>query len=379
MPFAVGSSQHADARTAIGETISQLLNSVGTAPQVAAMFVSGAHVRHMDMLLASVTELLAPQCLLGASACGVVAGGREFEEVPAVSVWAGNAKGSFCLRRIEVTRNSDGSLTASDLEPDGAHTAVLLADPYSFPPDVALVDWADRHPEVMVIGGMASLGNGPDGERVACGDVAHRSGASVLLVSGDTEVQPLVSQGCRPIGQPLTVTESNGNRIDTLGNRSPLDRLREIAEQLDDGDRKLLSQGVFMGRVIDEHHSDFGPGDFLIRSVMGGDRESGALIITDEAPVGSTVQFHLRDANSARDDLTKLLADAKPADGALLFTCNGRGRKLYGYPDVDAKTIATSIDSTAIAGMFSAGEIGPIGGRSAIHSFTASAALFRDR
>lgn len=379
MPFAVGSSQHADASTAIGEAISQLLNTVGPAPEVAAMFVSGAHVRQMEMLLASLTELLKPQCLLGSSACGIVAGSREFEDVPAVSVWAGNSAGSFSLRRIEVTRSSDGTLTASDLDPDDAHTAVLLADPYSFPPDLALVGWAEQHPDLMVIGGMASLGNGPGGERVACGDVAHRSGASVLLVSGDTEVQPLVSQGCRPIGQPLTVTASDGNRIDSLGNRSPLDRLREIAEQLDDGDRKLLSQGVLLGRVIDEHHSDFGPGDFLIRSVMGGDRESGALIITDEAPVGSTVQFHLRDATSARDDLEKLLADTQPADGALVFTCNGRGRKLYGYPDLDAKTIAASIDSTAVAGMFSAGEIGPVGGRSAIHSFTASAALFRDR
>ena len=112
-----------------------------------------------------------------------------------------------------------------------------------------------------------------------------------------------------------------------------------------------------------------------MRNVLGGDRDAGAIAVGDEVHVGDTVQFQVRDAESADEDL-RLLLDDHTADGALVFTCNGRGRRLFGVPDHDAEVVVRSIDSTAVAGMFCAGEIGPVGHRSFLHGFTASIALF---
>jgi small ligand-binding sensory domain FIST len=60
-----------------------------------------------------------------------------------------------------------------------------------------------------------------------------------------------------------------------------------------------------------------------------------------------------------------------------VFTCNGRGTRLFGAPGHDAEAIDAVVRSGAVAGMFCAGEIGPVGGRSFVHGFTASVVLFR--
>ena len=105
-----------------------------------------------------------------------------------------------------------------------------------------------------------------------------------------------------------------------------------------------------------------GRGDFLVRNVIGADRASGAIAIGDVVPVGSTVQFHVRDAASADEDLHSLLAGVR-GDGALVFTCNGRGTRLFGRPDHDAEARRRRGRPGPSAGMFCAGEIGPVGRR----------------
>src|SRR5205823_10375496 len=125
----------------------------------------------------------------------------------------------------------------------------------------------------------------------------------------------------------------------------------------------------------DEHKPEFHRGDFLIRNIIGADQESGAIKVGDVIEVGTTVQFHLRDAEAADEELRSLLS-GQEADGALLFTCNGRGSRLFGVPDHDASVLAEALDGAPAAGFFAAGELGPIGGRNFLHGFTASVALF---
>jgi small ligand-binding sensory domain FIST len=189
-------------------------------------------------------------------------------------------------------------------------------------------------------------------------------------------VSTIVSQGCRPVGQPFTVTRAEGQLLQELGGRSALTRLQELANGLTPEDRQLLSQGVHLGRVIDEHKLDFERGDFLIRGVVGADPSSGSLAIGDELEVGATVQFQVRDAASADDDLRALLT-GQDAEAALVFTCNGRGARLFGSPDHDASVVSELTGTAALAGMFCAGELGPVGGRTFLHGFTASMALFQ--
>lgn len=143
----------------------------------------------------------------------------------------------------------------------------------------------------------------------------------------------------------------------------------------DDDERDLMRRGLHIGLVVDEHRGSFGLGDFIIRAVIGADRSSGAVAIGDSPEVGTTVQFHVRDARTASAELAALVQPLR-AESALVFTCNGRGSHLFGRSGHDAEHLADGLDTTVLGGMFCAGEMGPIGGRHFLHGFTASALLF---
>jgi len=259
----------------------------------------------------------------------------------------------------------------------------MICDPFSFPADGLLAHLNEHVPGAVVMGGMASGGLRSRQTRLFLdGRVLSRGAVGAHLPR--VEVHPLVAQGCRPVGNPYIITRADGNVIHELGGRQPLARLRELAAMLPGRDQELLAQGVHLGVVIDEYRAEPGQGDFLIRGVVGADPESGAMVVGDEIQVGRTVQFHVRDADSADQDLRRALdresaalGGRRPA-GALLFTCNGRGSRLFSEPDHDAGLIAKMLGEIPVAGFFCAGELGPVGRRNFLHTFTASIALFPD-
>ena len=140
----------------------------------------------------------------------------------------------------------------------------------------------------------------------------------------------------------------------------------------------IEDNGLFVGRLIDERVADPGPGDFLVRAVVGVDRANGAVAVDDQVPLGSTVRFHVRDAVTADQELGTLLRGRR-ATAALMFTCNGRGSRLFDGVDHDAGVLGQAVGPVPLGGFFAGGEFGPIGGTNFVHSFTASIALFRDR
>jgi small ligand-binding sensory domain FIST len=221
---------------------------------------------------------------------------------------------------------------------------------------------------------MASAAAGPGGNRLVIGTRVLTHGAVGAFLGPSVDVATIVSQGCRPVGSPYVVTSSERNIVYELAGRPALERLQELARSLPDDERKLLSAGLHFGRVIDERRSEFHRGDFLIRNVLGGDAQTGAIAVGDVVDVGATGQFQVRDAAAADEDLRELLAGAH-GDAALLFTCNGRGTRLFGVPDHDATVVAEAVPRATVAGMSCAGELGPVGKRNFLHGFTASVVL----
>jgi small ligand-binding sensory domain FIST len=377
VPFAAALSEHPLTVEATAEVIGEVLDRVGPRPDLAALFVTAAHVSHLGEIVRTVEAVLAPAALVGTTAVSVLARAREVEEQPAIALWAGTP-GPVEAVRLAVVRGIDGALLTG-LEPGRvaeAGTLVLLADPLSFPVDDVVDVLAREAPHLTVIGGMASAGLAPGANRFVLDGDVHADGAVGVLVPPDRAVTTVVSQGCRPIGDPFVVTRAEGNVIAEIGGTPALVRLDQLFAGLGERDRELVQQGLHIGRVVDEHQADFGRGDFLVRNVIGADRSTGAIAIGDVVPVGATVQFHVRDAASADEDLHGLLSGVR-GDGALVFTCNGRGTRLFGRPDHDAELVAAVVGGAA-AGMFCAGEIGPVGRRSFVHGFTASLAIFRD-
>jgi small ligand-binding sensory domain FIST len=229
---------------------------------------------------------------------------------------------------------------------------------------------------------MASAGRSVGENIVLRNDRAYRSGMVGVSFSGPVSVQTVVSQGCRPIGRPMVITKSHDNVIEQLGGKPALDVLRQMVGELDDEDKRHLSNGLFLGRAISEYREAWGRGDFLVRNVIGVDEKSGAVGIADYVRPGQTVQFHARDAQTAGEDLTLMLETQKsgPAPaGGLLFSCNGRGSRLFDQPSHDLSAANSHMPATPIAGFFAAGELGPVGGKNFVHGHTASFALFNDR
>jgi small ligand-binding sensory domain FIST len=384
--FASALSEHPDPAEATGEVIGAALDQLGTEPDVAAVFASPQHRDVFGDMAAAITRMLRPGVLVGTTAVAVLGGSREVEDAPAIGLWAGRLAARPRPVRLQATRTASGivlqGLSATTFEAGDA--LLLLADPFSLPVDAIIdalsafeVAEASEALSVPVVGGMASAANAPGGNRLVVDDEVMSGGGVGLVLPGGVATSTVVSQGCRPVGDPMIVTRAEGNLVMEIAGRPALDRLDDLVHAADDEERSLLASGLQIGIAIDEHRATFERGDFLVRSVVGADRRQRALAVGDRVEVGTTVQFQVRDAVAADEDLRAMLADAT-GDAALVFTCNGRGRRLFGEPDHDARVVHDTLGAPALAGMFCAGEFGPIGGRSFVHGFTASVLVFRD-
>jgi small ligand-binding sensory domain FIST len=385
MPFAAAMSTAESTAQALSE-IGSAGEKLGVPPDLAVVFFSAHHADAAATIAKELQQRLHPRGLIGCIGEAIIGAGREIEHAPALSLWLGhwNGRAEIAPFHLVPQQSPDGLslLGAPDQlvegNADGA-TLLVFGDPFTFPAAEIFLPQINRDsPSVRVFGGMASGMSGPGETPLILGSEVHMLGAVGVLVRGDVSVRAVVSQGCRPIGKPFVVTKAQDHHVLELGGKPPLEQLRRVFEDLPAHDRELFQRGPHVGLVVNEYLPSFGRGDFLVRNVYAIDRASGAMTITDRARVGQTVQFHVRDAESADDDLRSLLRAqrAKPAHGALIFTCNGRGTRLFSAPNHDASAIQDELGPVPVAGLFAAGELGPIGGRNFLHGFTASVVLF---
>jgi small ligand-binding sensory domain FIST len=374
--YASALSQHPDPARAAAEVTAEVLDRLGPTPALAVVFVTQPHREAVNVIGDVVRSVLRPVTLLGAAAVAVLGPGREVEEAPGVSLFAARLSSPAVPVRLcaEGTRNG-WHISGFPSDIAGARSLLLVADPFTFPVDALLGALERDQPSLALVGGMASAANRPGDNRLLVDDAWYTDGAVGVLLAEDVSPQVVVSQGCRPIGRPYIVTRADGHVIYELAGRPALERLLATLEHLQPAERQLAEQGLHCGVVIDETKVEFERGDFLIRGVLGVDRAAGAVAVGDTVPVGSTVQFQVRDATTADEDLHAALS-GRAARAALVFTCNGRGRRLFVTPDHDATVVADLLGTSALAGMFCAGELGPVGGRNAVHGFTASVAIF---
>lgn len=371
-------SQHPLAASAVGEVAGELLERLGgERPDLVVCFTSPHHVGTFEDLTGVLRQVLEPDVLIGCTAVSVIGGEHEVEDGPAIAAWAARFDDATITPvTLELVDTADGpAVVGWPDDPVDDRTLLLLADPFTFPVDGLLRRLNEDGRALQVLGGLASSARGPGGNRLVLDDRVRTDGAVGVLLDADVDVRTVVSQGCRPVGSPFTVTRAEGSLVYELGGRSALERLRELAAAATDEERMLMQRGLHVGLVVDEHKTDFARGDFLVRNLLGAQDTTGAIAVGDSVAVGRTLQFHVRDASAADEDLRALLAGVDARAG-LLFTCNGRGRNLFGVPDHDAGLVERLLGPIPLAGAFCAGEIGPVGGQNFLHGFTASLALF---
>jgi small ligand-binding sensory domain FIST len=353
----------------------------GAEADLALVFASGAHLADPEAMLAAVQAELAPAALVGCGAGGVLGGGRELEGGTGVAVWAAVLDGGEARAFHATVRREDDVGVLEGMPEIGPGAVIMLSDPYSFPTDAVLDGIAEAAPGVPVLGGLSS-GRSPLGAAALFADDRVLEEGAVGVCLDGVELLPCVSQGAAPLGREMTVTAAEDNVIYELAGRPAVQAIEETVAEMPLEERALVATGLLIGIVIDGGKPEYEQGDFLVRGVTGADPESGAITVGAVVTPGEVVRLHARDARSADDDLRRELrlrataiGGQRPA-GALVFSCNGRGRGMFGARDHDAALVQRELGGVPAAGFFAAGEIGPVGGRSFLHGFTATLAVF---
>lgn len=355
-------------------------------PDLLLAFVSSRYPEPDSLLIALLQHQFSDSLVLGCDAGGILGGGRELEQQPGVTLVAARLPG------VELT---PFQLELSDLpDPDAPQEAweqllgcparrmpqfLLLVDPFSFDPEPLLTGLDSSYPESAKLGALASGAEQGRTHALYLNNAVYRSGAVGVALDGNLRLDTVVAQGCRPIGQPLFVTAVDHNRILTLDGQSPLEVLQNLYQSLPVADQALFRSHLVIGLALHEG-SRYRQGDFLVRNLIGIDRDSSALAVNALPARNSVVQFQVRDARAAAEELDLLLARAAVGpspSGALLFSCLGRGQSLYGEPDYDSRVFARHFGPVPLGGFFGNGEIGPLHGATFLHGFTSAFGLFR--
>ena len=378
--FGDGLATGTDLRVAAEQATASAVAGLSGRPDLVCVFVCSEDPDEVAAVGGQVAAASGARVLVGCSAGGVLAGGRGVEGTLAVSVFAAVLPGTR-LRpfHLEVLPVDPGAAVVGLPEHDGDEVALLLADPYSFPADGFVVRADAVLPGLAVVGGLAHGPRGAGSTRLLLDGRAVDRGAVGVLLRG-ASARTVVSQGCRPVGPAMTVTAAEGNVVRGLAGQPALTKVEQLLGDLPPADQALASAGLSLGIAMAEAVEDH---DFLVRGIFGVD--GTGLVVGDVVTVGQTVRLQVRDADAADADLRAHLAafrreDPHPAGGALLFSCNGRGARLfgpgYGGADHDPALVRSALALDGVAGFFAGGELGPVGGRNHLHGFSASLLAF---
>lgn len=393
MEWATAISRKTSFEEAVLECAGRVRAELGSGAVTAAfVFVTPHFAEYYGELYETLDAALAPQTLLGCSAGGVIGGGEEIEQSPAVTLVAARLP-DVVVRPFHL----QDSLPDPDGPPDAWEALVgvapadepkfvLLADPFSTRSEALLAGLDFAFPGAAKIGGLASGASSPGLNALFLDDKVYTQGVVGASFTGDLVVDTVVAQGCRPVGELMQVTACDGNILRELEGRPALEVLQELFSTMDEEERRLAGTSLFMGVLMDEFAEDGKVGDFLVRNLIGIDPNSGAIGVGERLQEGMRVRFHLRDAKTSAEDLHAMLTgyeDTLPRrqdlSGALLFSCLGRGEHLYGEPNFDTNVFKQHLGDLPVGGFFCNGEIGPVGGETFLHGYTSSFGLFRPR
>ena len=383
--FGDGLAVDADLLVAACRAATQALSALdGQRPDLSMAFVCGGEPEIAGEALLLAGGVAGATATIGCSAPGVIGAGRGVEGTAAVAVWCAVLPSVHARSFALEVMSADAGMAVVGMperELDDA-VAILLADPWSFPVDGFVDQTNTALPGLPIVGGMAAGNGGRGTTRLLADDRLVDRGAVGVLLGGPVEVRTLVSQGCRPVGPAMTVTAAQDNVILELAGVPALDKLRSVLAMLPPVEQALVSEGLQLGIARDEYVEEHVQGDFLIRGVAGADEARNGLVVSDIVPIGCTVRFQVRDAAAADLDLKETLERCRtavgsdPVEGALLFSCNGRGAHLFGTADHDPQLVRSGLAAGGVAGCFAAGEIGSVAGRNFVHAFTASILAF---
>lgn len=409
MKWASAISTRYSLEAAVKEVTRQTQHALGQPADLALVFISSSFASEYSRLLPLLQDHLTVPHLIGCGGEGVIGMNRdgeseEVESEPALALMLGHLPG-VNLHPFHIVAEDlpdldsppDQWIDLIGVEVETQPHFVLLADALTAKINDLLQGLDYAYPGAIKIGGLTNSNNSR-GCGLFCNSTLYREGCIGIALSGNLVLETIVAQGCRPIGEPYRVAEAERNIVLKLEPltveaspssssarlQTPLEALEDLIRELSESDRQLAQDSLFVGVVRDEFKQTLEPGDFLIRNLIGLDPRAGAIAIGDRVRPGQRIQFHLRDSEASAADLELLLRrynqtlepTAQP-NGALLFSCLGRGVGLYGKPNFDSRLFSRYLNTIPLSGFFCYGEIGPLGGETFLHGYTSAFGIFR--
>ena len=372
----------------VDKIIPELTSDLQGEFDLAILFVTPKKQDEVKGIVEQLNAKLKIKNFFGCTAAGIIGNDEEIEDFAGASLLLARLPEVKIYPyfiddgQLEGLQNNNDWYEFFDVYPNENPVFLTLPDPFNFDMERYLKGMNAAYPNCSIFGGLASGTASPNGNTMILNNQYFTQGVIGCALVGNIKVDTVVSQGCRPVGETFIVTKVQDNVVYELAGRPFLEVAKKVFEKASDRDKRLAQQMLFLGIAMDEYKQDLKRGDFLIRGVMGIDQATGAGIVADHVKQGRTVQFHLRDAQTATEDLIEMLAcyrkqfpNQQPA-GALLFSCNGRGQHLFNELNHDIRIIQNHLGPVQAAGFFCAGEIGPISGKNYLHGFTDSIALF---
>lgn len=343
-----------DAARAAAAAASRALAGTGAAAADAAL-VFAAGPLDLAAATAAARAVLGTRAIVGVLGHAVAAGEVEAGSGPAISVLAvsGVDAAPFAIGRddapdaigLEVESRLARSLGESDL-------VVVFADPLG-PEPARLVEALGALAPATVVGAGAAL-EAPGRQLLTCGDRRTAIGACGLVLPLAQPARVGISQGCRPITDPLVVTRVSGHWVLELGGKPALDVFQDVAREPLSEDLRRAAESLFVALPRG--------GGWIARRIAGFAPERRALVVPESLRVGSHLRFALRDADLAREDLGHALAGLGPAAFGLHLCASDRGRSLFRHEGLESALVARALAPAAVAALFGSFEIARIGG-----------------
>jgi small ligand-binding sensory domain FIST len=357
------------------------------APELVFVTVGSDFADEMAEIADQVWRRFQAPIVFGATGRGVIAQHAEYEHGSTVALMGLRLPGAV-LSPVHLTHHVLEGLVDPPtchrrfgVIPGDANGWIVLTNPFRFDVQFAITTLATAYPDAPIIGGIASPDARSRQTALLMNGAAIFDGAVALGIGGPYDLLPVVSHGCEPIGQPWTITGVSGDWIETIGGQPATRVLGDILQRTPHDLQAQTRTNLLVGLATDEYRSEFTRGDFLIRSIAGIDQPTGAIAIGAQARVGQTIQFQLRDAAIADLDLTfsldslRLQLAGREPVAMLAFAGPERGRNLFGSDSHDALAIQRKFPGVPTIGVATAGEIGPAGRASAVHSLSIALGL----
>ena len=324
------------------ETLSRsVLDQIGDVPvgaNLGFVYVTDTLDGDLPLIAEFLREATGVDHWVGTVGFGVMVGGREYFETPALVAMLGVLpEDAF---RILPTVEKPGDELPDNVMNWAGRANPMLGVVHADPRNAYVADILNSITDGLTEGGVSGVLFGDD----------------VAVVTG-------LTQACSPVGGVHEVTKARENILIELDDRPALDVFREDIGDVLSRNLDRVSGYIHAALPISADENGDDAGDYLVRNVVGIDPDSKLVAIGERIAVGDRLMFVRRDGAAAAEDLDRMLADVtgragRTAKAALYYSCVARGPNLFGPDSEELKAVQAAIgDDVPLVGFFANGEI----------------------